>query len=170
MNNQTTSRRFGSRAIPAHSSRQRQSGAALVVGLLLLVVITVLAVSGMNTATTELAIARNDQGYENAFQAAETGLENAIAQGSFNTLANTTLTQTIGSSNDSVSAEIAFEDETLVPDRAFSLGVGSGISAYHFQAVATAESRRSDSGTTDRDSAAVHTQAFYVVGPESPTL
>ena len=157
----------------AHSglsaSRQRQSGAALVVGLLLLVVITVLAVSGMNTATTELAIARNDQGYENAFQAAETGLEAAISQGSFNTLANTTLTQTIGS-KDSVTSVVAFEDETLVPDRAFSLGVGSGISAYHFIATATAESRRSSSGTTDRDSAATHTQAFYVVGPESPTL
>ena len=49
----------------------KQSGAALVVGLILLVVITVLAVSGMNTATTELAMARNDQTYENAFQAAE---------------------------------------------------------------------------------------------------
>ncbi len=150
--------------------RNRQSGAALVVGLLLLVVITVLAVSGMNTATTELAIARNDQGYENAFQAAETGLEQAIAQGSFNTLANTTLTQTITGSYDTVEAEISFEDETLVPDRAFSLGVGSGISAYHFVATSTAESRRSSEMETDRDSDAVHTQAFYVVGPESPTL
>ena len=50
----------------------RQQGAALVVGLILLVVISVLAISGMNTATTELAMARNDQNYENAFQAAET--------------------------------------------------------------------------------------------------
>lgn len=150
--------------------KNRQSGAALVVGLLLLVVITVLAVSGMNTATTELAIARNDQGYENAFQAAETGLEQAISQGRFNTLANTTLTQTISGTNDTVTAEIEFEDETLVPDRAFSLGVGSGISAYHFIATSEAESRRSAAIETDRDSDAIHTQAFYVVGPESPTL
>ena len=57
---------------------RKQSGAALIVGLLLLVVITVLAVSGMSTATTELAMARNDQNYENAFQAAETGLERFI--------------------------------------------------------------------------------------------
>ena len=56
-----------------------QNGAALVVGLILMVVITVLAISGMNTATTELAMARNDQNYENAFQAAETGLETALA-------------------------------------------------------------------------------------------
>ena len=148
----------------------RQSGAALVIGLLLLVVITVLAVSGMNTATTELAIARNDQGYENAFQAAETGLEQSIAQGSFNTLTTVTLTQAIGGTNDTVTAVIECEDETIVPDRAFSLGAGSGISAYHFLASAQAESRRSGSGTTDRDSSALHTQAFYVVGPESGDL
>ena len=41
--------------------QKNQQGAALVVGLVLLVVITVLAISGMNTATTELAMARNDQ-------------------------------------------------------------------------------------------------------------
>ena len=63
--------------------RKQQDGAALVVGLILLVVITVLAISGMNTATTGLAMARNDQNYENAFQAAETGLERALSQGSF---------------------------------------------------------------------------------------
>ena len=150
--------------------KSRQGGAALVVGLLLLVVITVLAVSGMNTATTGLSVARNDQGYENAFQAAETGLEQAISQGSFNTLANTTLTQTITGTNNTVTADIQFEDETLVPDRAFSLGVGSGISAYHFIATSQATSRRSGTILTDRDSGAIHTQAFYVVGPESPTL
>lgn len=148
---------------------RKQRGAALIVGLILLVVVTVLAISGMNTATTELAMARNDQNYENAFQAAETGIENALAQGSFNTLANTTLTQTVNA-HDNVTAVIAFEDETIVPDRAFSLGVGSGIAAFHFQATATAESNRVAGGgtDTDRDASAVHTQAFYVVGPESP--
>jgi type IV pilus assembly protein PilX len=152
-----------------HNHIQSQQGAALVVGLILLVVITVLAISGMNTATTELAMARNDQNYENAFQAAETGLTQALSQGRFNTLANTALTQTINT-NDSVSAVIVFEDSTLVPDRAFSLGAGSGIAAYHFNATATAESRRLPGSTTDRDSSAVHSQAFYVVGPEAPTL
>jgi len=149
--------------------RQSQEGAALVVGLILLVVITVLAISGMNTATTELAMARNDQNYENAFQAAETGLTQALSQGRFNTLANTALTQTINP-NDAVRAVIVFEGSTLVPDRAFSLGAGSGIAAYHFNATATAESRRLPGSTTDRDASAVHSQAFYVVGPEAPTL
>ena len=98
-------------------SRKKQQGAALVIGLILLVVITVLAISGMNTATTELAMARNDQNYENAFQAAETGLEQALGQGSFNTLAGASITQTINA-NDSVTARIEFEDSTIVPDKA----------------------------------------------------
>ena len=152
-------------------SRTKQHGAVLVVGLLLLVVITILAVSGMNTATTELAMARNDQNYENAFQAAETGLEQALSQGRFNTLVASTLPQyTTASGHETVDSRIDFEDSTLVPDRAFSLGVGSGISAYHFLATATAESMRDPGNTTDRDASAVHTQAFYVVGPESSAL
>lgn len=154
-----------------YSTPKKQNGAALVVGLILLVVVTVLAISGMNTATTELAMARNDQNYENAFQAAETGLEQAIAQGQFNTLASTTLNQNINA-NDLVNAQITYENSTLVPDKAFSLGVGSGISAYHFIATATAESKREGTagGSTDRDASATHTQAFYVVGPEASAL
>ena len=151
------------------TSYKKQNGAALVVGLILLVVITVLAISGMNTATTELAMARNDQNTENAFQAAETGLEAALAQGRFDTLATTTVTQNI-TANESVSATIQFEDSTLVPDRAFSLGVGSGINAYHFIATSTASSQRDPGNPSDRDTSAIHTQAFYVVGPEAPTL
>jgi len=146
-----------------------QQGAVLVVGLLLLVVITILAVSGMNTATTELAMARNDQSYENVFQAAETGLENALAQGNFDTTGPVVVTPP-ATTYGTVSATIRFEDSTLVPDQAFSLGAGSGISAYHFLATSRAEYRMNPGNVTDRDATAVHTQAFYVVGPSSPTL
>ena len=116
-------------------------------------------------------MARNDMNYENAFQAAETGLEQAIAQGQFSTIANVNLAQNI-TAYEGVDTTIQFEDATLVPDRAFSLGVGSGISAYHFNATATAASMREGvaGAETDRDANAVHSQAFYVVGPESPTL
>ena len=148
-------------------NRQKQHGAALVVGLILLVVITVLAVSGMNTATTELAMARNDQNFENAFQAAETGLEQALAQPAFDPAVAATVTQEINA-NDSVSADISYESWSYVPDKAFSLGVGSGVSAHHFIAVSQASSRRDPDVVTDRDSTATHTQAFYIVGPEPP--
>jgi len=149
--------------------RDKQTGAALVVGLMLLVVITVLAISGMNTATTELAMARNDQAYEDAFQAAETGIATALSQGQFVTSGSTALAQII-SSHQSIATSIDFEDSTMVPDKAFSLGVGSGISAYHFIATSQAEFRRDPGNTTDRDSSATHSQAFYVVGPELSAL
>jgi type IV pilus assembly protein PilX len=154
----------------APAARSHQQGAALVVGLLLLVVITVLAISGMNTAATELAMARNDQAYENAFQAAETGLANALSQGIFDTNANASLLTNVNS-NTSIQTEIQFEDSTMVPDAAFSLGVGSGIAAYHFIAESNAKFKRNPGGgATDRDSSAIHTQAFYIVGPDSSTL
>ena len=149
--------------------RKRQQGAALIVGLMLLVIITILAVSGMNTATTELALARNDQTYENAFQAAETGLENALAQGGFNTTANVLVTPPT-SSYEVITTSIQYEESTLVPDRAFSLGAGSSIAAYHFLATSQAQYLMSPGNVTDRDATAVHTQAFYIVGPGSAGL
>src|SRR3546814_2483279 len=115
---------------------RKQAGAAVGVGLILLCVGTVLAISGMNTATTELAIARNDQNYENAFQAAETGLEIALASGPFST-ASVNLgpfavnAPDLASAHETVSVAIEFEDTTLVPDKALSLGVGNGIAAYN---------------------------------------
>ncbi len=147
-----------------------QRGAALVVGLVLLVVVTVLAISGMNTATTELAIARNDQSFENAFQAAETGLELALSRGFFETIPELHLGRhDIAETAYSVNTVIRFENTTIVPDKAFSLG--SGMAAYHFVAEATAESTRVASGVdNDRDASAVHTQAFYVIGPGAPSL
>jgi type IV pilus assembly protein PilX len=63
---------------PTHM-HSRQRGAALVVGLLLLVVLTLLAVSGMNTASTELVMAGNEQYRQSAFHAAETGIEQALS-------------------------------------------------------------------------------------------
>ena len=150
--------------------RKRQQGAALIVGLLLLVVITILAVSGMNTATTELAMARNDQTYESAFQAAETGLEAALGQGTWSTAADIVVTPTMSSTHEVVTATISYEDATLVPDKAFSLGSGSGIAAYHFLATSQAQYQMDPGNVTDRDASAVHTQAFYIVGPESSGL
>ncbi len=148
---------------------KRQNGAVLIVGLVLLLVITVLAISGMNTATTALAMARNDQNYENAFQAAETGLESALAQAGRFSTTTVDLTQNIRN-HDNVSTRIVFEETTIVPGGGFSMGVGSGGTvANHYKATATAESKRG-SGTTDRDASAIHSQAFYVLGPLPPTI
>lgn len=146
--------------------RNRQQGAALVIGLMLLVVITVLAVSGMRTATTGLAMARNDQNYEFAFQAAETGLENALAAGPFPTVPETDLGVNVISTNDAVATKINYENTTIVPPDNGAFSLSSGVVAHRFIATATAESRRAPGSVTDRDSTAIHTQSFYVVGPE----
>jgi len=151
-------------------NRKNQSGAALVISLVLLVVVSVLAISSINSATVGLAMARNDMNYENAFQAAETGLAQALPQRPFNTLAVVTMSFDTDTGNEQVNTVIGYENSTLVPDRAFS--VGSGVSACHFLATATADSKREgvSGAATDRDASAVHSQAFYVVCPSSPTL
>jgi len=58
----------------------RQRGAALVVGLVLLMVLTVLAVSAMRTATLGLTMATNAQARESAFQLAESGIQATLRQ------------------------------------------------------------------------------------------
>lgn len=57
-----------------------QHGAALIVGLVLLMVLTVLAISAMRTATLDLAMSGNAQFRENAFQLAESGTRATLRQ------------------------------------------------------------------------------------------
>jgi type IV pilus assembly protein PilX len=55
--------------------RKHQRGAALIIGLMMLVIITLLAVTAVSTSTTELVMAGNEQFRERPFQAAESGIE-----------------------------------------------------------------------------------------------
>lgn len=139
----------------------RQRGAALVVGLVLLMILTLLAISGMNTATTGLTMAGNNQFLESAFQAAESGVDEALAQGTFQTAAPNVIAQHPINGTDLVQSTTTYQCNTLVPDAAFSIGSGKGIAAFHFQTIAEAESTR---GAT-----AEHTQNFYIVGPKGIT-
>jgi type IV pilus assembly protein PilX len=61
-----------------HHIAHHQQGAALVIGLILLLILTLLAVTGMNTASSELIMAGNEQFRQNAFHAAEAGIEQAV--------------------------------------------------------------------------------------------
>ncbi len=56
----------------------RQCGAALIVGLILMMVLTLLAISTMRTSTLELAMAGNAQHHQQAIQLAETGIQDAV--------------------------------------------------------------------------------------------
>ena len=148
-----------------HSSpraRARQKGAALVVGLILLLVLTLLAISGMNTATLELQMAGNNQFTQSAFQAAESGVEATMQSGNFNTnVAYDSGPVAIPDSNDSYEATMEFNADNGVspdPNGGSSIGEGGiGFNAYHFDIVST--------GTSNRDATATTTQSFYIIGP-----
>ncbi len=146
------------------STRNQQSGAALVVGMILLMVLTVLAISGMNTATTELALANNNQYFENAFQAAESGIEEALSR------VDTTWNQTATgvtipvrpvTLHSTVETTVAFQiaGPVLEVDRPSSLGT---FEALHYDANST--------GTSSRGATAQHRQGFYNIAPKSATF
>ncbi len=60
-------------------SGRHQSGAVLIVAMIILVVLTMLGVTAMNTSSLQEKIASNTQEQVHAFQAAETGLNQAFA-------------------------------------------------------------------------------------------
>jgi type IV pilus assembly protein PilX len=129
----------------------RQRGAALVVGLLLLVILTLLAISGMNTASTELVMAGNEQFRQRAFNSASGGIEDRLE-----TLAKVdqsstpkVVTKTVG--GDTYTTSTVYQgDDTNIPD--FSVGRFVGI---HYQVLSTGKSKR--------DATTVHTQGAYVI-------
>lgn len=64
----------------ATPARNTQRGAVLVFSLVLLMTLTMLAVSTMRSATLNLTMSTNAQARENAFQLAESGIESTLRQ------------------------------------------------------------------------------------------
>lgn len=144
---------------------KNQQGAALVIGLILLLIMTLLGVTGMNTASLELIMTSNEQFSENAFQAAEVGIERTLATGGFTTAGGPSTVENDVGTGDSYVATTSYQVETAVPPRvgsAFSRGVaGSGFAAYHFEVVSR--------GASQRNAISQHTQGLYLVGPGGGT-
>jgi type IV pilus assembly protein PilX len=136
-----------------------QHGAALIVGLILMLVLTVLGISGMNMATLELTMANNAESHQDAFQAAETGIEIPIGQRNFTTLAPTVVPLTsLGDGSYDTRSITTCMTTTPVPDIAFSMGTSAGtVQAFHFDVVAV--------GRGPRGAISTHNQSFYVIGP-----
>ena len=140
---------------------ERQRGAALIIGLLLLLILTLLAVAGMNTATLELQMAGNEQYQQRAFEAAETAIEQAILTGSYNTsVPDVRMPTPVDGTNDTYEFVMEFDQdtgETPVPGGGYSLG--TGFTAYHFNITAT--------GRSERGARAEHVQSVYIIGPSN---
>ena len=145
-------------------SAGRQSGAALVVGLLLLAIITLLAISGMNSASIELVMAGNTQYQLKAFQASETGIERTLVNGTFipgaadETRTNVALA---GSVPDAYSTTLR-SDLGGAAQPAIWGNSWNSFSTYHFQVTST--------GTSARSARTTHQQGIAVLAPYSPTV
>ncbi len=140
-----------------------QRGAALVMGLILLTVITLLAVVGMNIANTELAGATSDQLRMRAFNAAETGLETRIQS-----LWVDRTTSTTPVDADPVAVENSpLNTETNAPVDTYETvttyrGEGSMISRFSTGTFVGFHYSVESTGRSSRNAEAVHTAGAFV--------
>lgn len=148
-------------ATPNIRSMRQQRGAALVIGLILLLVLTLLAVSGMNSASLEFIMAGNEQYRANAFEAAETGIEQSIAQGTFNPGAPAQALNGNNNAND-VWASTVTPQLGGAPLPAIWGFSWNSFSSYHFEVIST--------GTSVRGGQAINTQGVAVIAPYDPTV
>lgn len=141
----------------------RQRGASLIIGLVLLLVLSVLAVSTMSSATFGLTMAGNAQYTEHAFQLAETAVEVAINDGPFCDRCGAKVTPTTevadldGKPMGEFEASTDFQECTGIEGFSEDYNSSDSFRAYHFQITAT--------GTSDRSARSVHQQDFFLVGP-----
>jgi hypothetical protein len=126
-----------------------QTGATLIVGLVLLLVLTVIGVSGMNTATMEITMAANTQFQQDAFQAAEDGIDIAIGTRAYST-AGQRVVDWIGGEYDR-RAVTDYQMNTA----AFGSSAGE-LEAFHFDITSV--------GRGPRNAQSQHNQSFYVIG------
>jgi type IV pilus assembly protein PilX len=137
----------------------RQQGAALVIGLILLLVLTILAVSGVFTSMMELRMVRNTQSQERAFQAAEVAIEDALANPVLSTSApfNQATVAVPNQPGDTYSYGLQFVGQTPLGTGMTGYSIGSAFQSYHFQVDST--------GNGPDGAVSNHTQSFYVIGP-----
>ncbi len=149
------------RAIIKVSPRSQQRGAALVIGLLLLLVLTILAVSGMNSASLEFVMAGNEQYRANAFSAAEAGIERTIDSGLFNPAVATTNLNGAATATDNWTT-VTTTQLGGNPLPALWGNSWNSFATYHFEIVST--------GTSVRNSNAINTQGVAIIAPWDPTV
>ncbi len=136
----------------------KQNGAALVVGLVMLSILTLLAITAMNTSSTELIMAGNEQFRERAFQAAEAGLERAVRELATvpqdkveKKVPNVAITSQTDDKY-SISSVYVGEDDDIP-------GYSQGFAGLHYRVQSTGESRR--------NARSVHELGAYVLSGAS---
>jgi Tfp pilus assembly protein PilX len=145
---------------------QRQRGAALVTALVLLLILTILGITGIVTATLELQMAGNLQYQERAFEAAEHAIEQAMVSPDLST-GNTIASPGSPACGDACKTpttvdaydyEVYYDSSSGgTPVVGGGYTIGAGMEAYHFIVEAHGEAARG--ARSD------HTQSFYILGP-----
>lgn len=149
------------RTLSGYRATRRQRGAALVVGLLMLLVLTVLAIAGTNTSSMSLLVAGNAQYMQYAYQAAETGIERAVRGNDFNPDPNL-------DPETASDPQVAYETTSTVqlngePQPALPGSSTDDYSTYHFEIESTGKSLR-------RGAVANHLQAIAVIAPAADSV
>ena len=157
--------------------QQSQSGSALITALIFLIVLTILGLSTMTTSRLEVRMAANTQFAHQAFQAAESGIEqvlDTIEADATNALLDTTsavgttvehyynedTTGSFTNPNDSkkyvqkTTANILYQTKSDAPEGSSFSGP---VASYHFRILSTGES------SFGGESQSV--QGFYKLGP-----
>jgi hypothetical protein len=140
---------------PRHAIR-RQRGAALVIGMILLAIITLLAVVGMNVSNAELAAATTEQLRLRAFQASETGIERGVGElFEINTDEGVDVETPAtavegGEPTDQYHLMSRYRGESEMVD-----GFGKNFRSFHFTVVSR--------GTAPRNTRVDHVQGAYIV-------
>ena len=143
---------------------RHQRGAALVVALVVLLILTILGVSALVSTALEGLMAGNVQEQNRAFQAAETGIEIALARsGSYGTVTGQATTDpsiTIGSYNASANYAITYQGQTDIP-RGPRATTANQVKVNRFMITSV--------GTTANNGATVTlNRGLYQVGPPAP--
>ena len=146
----------------------RQEGAALVVSLVLLLVLTILGVSTMSTAKMEMRMAANAQFFENAFQLAETGLDTNVAGLNAETIAAPPVTTNNTCAAPAAAVVVAdlggtYQNTMCFMREALSMPPGAGSSA---SAVSTFFYQTNAQGIAQSQASSFHTLGLRKLGPK----
>lgn len=141
------------------NSMLTQRGATLVVGLVFLLILTILGISGMRMARSQLVMAGNEQFYAQAINIAEAAINAQIASNSF-LLSYTTPSHPVSVTptfSGAGSSTIEYLNQGPAPDGGYS----DDVLTYRFRIDATAQA---PAGNNARARVALK-QGIYVLAP-----
>ena len=153
-------------------TRSRQYGATLIIAMIILLVLTMLGVTALNTSTLEEKMSANSQEVARAFQAGEAGIDVAFTDpNAFN------LNAPVAGKSAVYGPYAAGANYTVTFIRATNPPVGSlysatSFSAFHFNILSDAASRVTDPGggvalTLEDDAARITLDGgVYQIGPK----